>query len=84
MAPTLEPEHIVDELRQLKGARLLGGFRGSPALDVDAVARAASRLGRLMLTRPEILEIEVNPLVARAEGEGVMALDALVITAGED
>jgi acyl-CoA synthetase (NDP forming) len=84
MPPALEPEHIVEELHELKGARLLEGFRGAPELDVEAVAMAASRLGRLMLSRPEILEIEVNPLSVGPKGAGATALDALVITVSED
>ena len=83
MAPALEPEHIARELLELRGAALLKGFRGGPELDVDAVARVASALGRLMLTRPEILEIEVNPLRVYPKGEGVAALDALVVTTSE-
>jgi acyl-CoA synthetase (NDP forming) len=84
MPPALAPEHIVEELHSLKGARLLEGFRGGPELDVWAVARAASALGRLLLTRPEILEIEVNPLSVGPKGAGAIALDALVIIGGED
>lgn len=82
MAPTLAPDDIARELLALKGAAILRGFRGGPALDVAAAAQAAAGLGRLMLTRREILEIEVNPLVVHPEGEGVTALDALVIVAG--
>ena len=37
-------------------------------------------IGRLMCTVPEITEIDVNPLMVHAEGEGVTALDALIVT----
>jgi acyl-CoA synthetase (NDP forming) len=80
MPPALPPEAIARELHALKAAPLLRGFRGGPPLDVDAAAQAAAALGRLLLTQPEILELEVNPLVVRPGGEGVTALDALVIT----
>jgi acyl-CoA synthetase (NDP forming) len=83
MSPELSPDDIARELHALKGAKILTGFRGAPELDVDAVARAASSLGRLMLTRPEILEIDVNPLAVHPKGEGATALDALVIVASE-
>jgi acyl-CoA synthetase (NDP forming) len=72
---------IVAELRRLKTAKLLDGFRGSPPVDVDAVADVAVALGRLMQAHPEIDEIDVNPLVAFARGHGAIALDALIVTA---
>jgi acyl-CoA synthetase (NDP forming) len=71
---------IVDELHKLKAAKLLGAFRGQPAVDVEAVARVAAALGRLMRTVPEIMEIDVNPLIALPKGQGVIALDALIVT----
>jgi acyl-CoA synthetase (NDP forming) len=71
---------IVGELHKLKAAKLLGPFRGRPAVDVAAAAKVAAALGRLMRTVPEIMEIDVNPLIALAKGEGVVALDALIVT----
>ena len=56
------------------------GFRGSPAVDLDGVARAASLIGTLLLSLPEITEIDVNPLIAHPRGQGVTALDALIVT----
>ncbi|HVV92751.1 MAG TPA: acetate--CoA ligase family protein [Hyphomicrobiales bacterium] len=71
---------IEAELRKLKAAKLLAGFRGAPPVDVKAVAETAAKLGRLMLTRPEITEIDINPLIAYPEGQGATALDALIVT----
>jgi acyl-CoA synthetase (NDP forming) len=80
LPPGLAESAIVDELNKLQGAKLLGGFRGAPPVDVDAVARTAALIGRLMQTNTEIMEIDINPLVAHAKGEGVTALDALIVT----
>ena len=66
------------EILSLKSARLLGPFRGQPARDVDAVAEVAVRLGALMRANPQILEVDINPLVVHAEG--AVALDALFVT----
>jgi acyl-CoA synthetase (NDP forming) len=63
-----------------KGAKLLNGFRGSAPVDLEAVAEVVTQVGRLMLSRPDITEVDVNPLVAYAAGQGVVALDALVVT----
>lgn len=71
---------IIDELHKLKAAKLLNGFRGMPAVDVVAVAQAAAAVGRLMRAHPEIVEIDVNPLVVHAKGQGATALDALIVT----
>lgn len=65
---------------EIKGAALLQGYRGSPALDVDALAEALSRVSLLIADHAErIAEIDVNPLFVRPRGEGVLAADALVV-----
>jgi acetate---CoA ligase (ADP-forming) len=79
LPPDLEPTAIVGELRRLKAAALLTGFRGAAALDLDAVADFASRLGRFAAAHPEIAEIDVNPLLVYPEQEGVIAADALIV-----
>ena len=71
---------IVEELQKLRSAKLLKGFRGAPAVDLDAVARAVTAIGRLMLSEPSIVEVDVNPLLALPIGQGVLALDALIVT----
>ena len=78
----LAEEDIIEELGKLRSAKLLKGFRGSPPVDVAAVAKTASLIGRLMMTRPEIVEIDINPLVVHPKGQGATALDALIVTNG--
>jgi acetate---CoA ligase (ADP-forming) len=73
---------IVAALQKLKTAKLLSGFRGAPAVDVEAVAKTAAAIGRLMLTTPSIVEVDVNPLMVHEKGKGAMALDALIVTEG--
>jgi acyl-CoA synthetase (NDP forming) len=70
---------ILEALSQLRTAKLLSGFRGAPPADVDAVARAVMALGRLMRTQPDIVEIDINPLMVHAKGQGATALDALIV-----
>ncbi len=72
-------EAIVEELGRLKCAPLLRGYRGSPPLDVAAVADAILRIGQLLCANPTIREIDLNPVVAYPAGQGIMALDALMI-----
>ena len=80
LPPDLDAKAIVAEIEQLRSARLLNGFRGSPTLDVEALARAVAVVGRLMRTVPEIVEIDINPLFVHPNGECVTAVDALVVT----
>jgi len=78
MPADLSEEAIIDELLKLKTAKLLKGFRGSPASDLNAIAKVAIAVGNLMRSKPEIMEIDVNPLMVY--GEGASALDALIVT----
>lgn len=78
--PDLSTDAIIEELRKLKSAKLLGAFRGSPPRDIEAIAKVVAAVGRLMVAHPDIVEVDINPLLAMAEGEGVVALDALIVT----
>jgi len=79
LSPDLTKEQIIAELKQLRGAQLLTGFRGSEPTDLDAVADLVSKLGQLMLGEPSIREVDLNPVVVYPDGEGVVALDALML-----
>lgn len=70
---------ILRELRQLKAATLLDGFRNMPPVDTSAVADIVQKLGKFMHEHPEVVEVDLNPVMAHAEG--ATALDALVVTA---
>jgi acyl-CoA synthetase (NDP forming) len=81
MPADLTVDGIVRELQLLKSAALLRGFRGSPALDVAAVADIISRIAALLRGEPGIREIDLNPVIVYAKGEGAIALDALLVVA---
>ena len=67
-------------IAELKGARLLEGTRGRPRCDVDALAGAVAALSRFAAAHADVVEsVDVNPFVVLPEGEGGLALDALVI-----
>ena len=65
---------MIAEVRSLIA---LAGYRGRPAGDLDALAHAMVALSRLV-DDASIVEAEINPLIVRPAGEGVMAVDALV------
>lgn len=73
------PSSVATLLRlpeQLAAQELLGGHRGAPVVDREAVARVCELLGDLLLSNPHIVEVEINPL--RAHAGGLLALDAVV------
>jgi acetate---CoA ligase (ADP-forming) len=78
--PGQNRESIMTALRNLKCGALLEGFRGSPAPDLPAVAELIDRVGRILCEDPSIREIDLNPVIAYSAGQGVMALDALMVT----
>ena len=75
----LSVAEIEAELRQLRGAKMLAGMRGAPPADVTALAQAVALLGAVMQAEPKIAEIDINPVIALPQGQGVLALDALIV-----
>ncbi len=64
----------------IKGARMLEGARGRPRCDADALAGAVAALSRFAAAHADMVEsVDVNPFVVLPEGEGGLALDALII-----
>jgi succinyl-CoA synthetase beta subunit len=71
-----EAHAMIGEVASLKG---LAGFRGRPTGDLDALAKALVALSLLARRLgPSVAEAEINPLIVRRKGEGVVAVDALV------
>ena len=64
-------------LDDLRGAPLLNGVRGRSPVDRATLAAMLVALGRLGLERPDILEVDLNPVIASASG--AVAVDALVV-----
>jgi acyl-CoA synthetase (NDP forming) len=61
-------------IASLRGARLLAGFRGSPAVDREALLDVIQRLSALVEAFPELVELEINPL--KVLPRGAVAVDA--------
>lgn len=71
----VEAEEVLEALRRLRLWPLLDGYRGRPRPDLAALAEVAMRLQALMLSRPDLTEIEINPLMLLPSG--AVAADAL-------
>jgi acetyltransferase len=74
--PPLDLKLARDLIARTRVSRLLDPYRDVPAVDRDAVALVLVKLTRLAADLPEVLEVDVNPLLADADG--VIALDARV------
>src|SRR5438128_2095087 len=69
LAP-LSLKEAIHMTAHIQAAALLRGWRGNPALDVESIAQNLVRLSDLMINHPEIMEVDINPLVVQAKGKG--------------
>ena len=70
-------EEIISSIRGLRSWTLLKGFRGQSPSDVDALVGAALRMSKAYADKYLGWEIEINPIMVMAEGQGAKALDVL-------
>ncbi|MEP9375328.1 acetate--CoA ligase family protein [Aquabacter sp. CN5-332] len=78
LAPFKEQD-VLEALGRLRIAPLYSGFRGTPPLDLAALARAAVALGDFALAHEgTLLSVDINPVMALEAGKGVVAVDAVV------
>jgi acetyltransferase len=68
-------------VQRTRVARLLAGWRDVPPADIDAVCGVLTTLSQLLADEPRIVEIDINPLLADADG--VIALDARIRVSAE-
>ncbi|MFC3444136.1 acetate--CoA ligase family protein [Sphingobium rhizovicinum] len=78
LPPDLTRDAIIAEIRTLRMGPLLDGFRGAPVMDIGAVADIVQRLGRMVAATPAIREVDLNPVIVYPQGQGALALDALI------
>ncbi|MEX1330731.1 MAG: acetate--CoA ligase family protein [Desulfobacterales bacterium] len=74
-------ERVLHALGQLKCAPLFNGFRGAPPADLNGAADVILAVASMVENDPSsIVELDINPLMLLAEGQGVVAADALIKT----
>jgi acetyltransferase len=66
-------------IREIRGFKLLSGFRGRPMADLEALERAVVSLSDLAVNHPEISEMDINPLLVHGEGKGATVVDCRMI-----
>lgn len=79
LLPPWTAASIEAAVRQLKVNKLLSGFRGKPQGDTPALVEAIASVGRYAAAHVEtLLELDVNPIIVRPLGGGVVAVDTLI------
>jgi acyl-CoA synthetase (NDP forming) len=82
LAP-VSPEEALAAISSTRVARLLDGWRGSPAGDRAALGETISAVSRFVSDFSQTIgEIEINPLAVFPEGQGCMALDCVIVPSG--
>jgi acetyl-CoA synthetase len=84
LLPPFTADAIRDAIGRLTVAKLLAGFRGRPAGDIDALietALACTRYAEAHIDR--LVELDLNPVIVRPAGRGAVAVDALIRLAKE-
>ncbi|MHB8864613.1 MAG: acetate--CoA ligase family protein, partial [Pirellulaceae bacterium] len=66
-------------IRQIRAFKVLDGFRGSPPSDIAAIVDTLLRLSEMVCNHPEISELDINPLIVHAEGQGCSVADSRVM-----
>ncbi|MGB9736007.1 MAG: acetate--CoA ligase alpha subunit [bacterium] len=71
-------EEAYDMIREIRSYPLLQGVRGAKKRDIDAIVDAILRVSQLVINHTDIVELDINPLLVQAEGEGAIAVDARI------
>ncbi|MBC8253474.1 MAG: acetate--CoA ligase family protein, partial [Ardenticatenia bacterium] len=71
-------------MREIRSFNLLRGVRGEPPSDIEASTDALLKLSQLVTDFPEIVEMDINPLMVFEEGKGVMGIDMRLVLASQE
>ncbi|MCV6590186.1 MAG: acetate--CoA ligase family protein [Marinobacterium sp.] len=78
LLPT-RPETVRQAVQSLRGYKLLQGYRGRPVADMDAIVDAVMAVADFAMEHwDSVLELDINPLMVGPQGQGAVAVDAMV------
>jgi acetyltransferase len=66
-------------IESIKGYKILQGFRGRPKVDIQALEKILVCLSDMVMNHPEIMEMDINPLLVHEEGKGATVADCRII-----
>jgi acyl-CoA synthetase (NDP forming) len=67
-------------INEIQGSAILKGYRGKPPCDLQAIARCIARVSRLLSDHPEIVNLDINPLIVYEKGKGCVFVDTKIET----
>jgi acetyltransferase len=65
---------------EAQGSAILKGYRGKPPCDLQAVTKCITSISRLLTDHPEIVNLDINPLIVYEKGKGCVIVDAKIET----
>ena len=77
-AAPITRQDAIDMIHEIRSLPLLTGTRGSKTADIDAIAKCLVQLSQLALDSPQILELDINPLIVDEPGKGAIAVDCRI------
>ena len=75
----LDPRDAAEMIREIQGFPILEAYRGTPPVDLDALEHILLALSAFAEAHPEVQELDLNPVLARADG--ATAVDARIVLA---
>jgi len=77
------PLEASEMLAEIRSHALLDGVRGQPPYDKDIIVDTLLRIGQLVQDFPEIVELDINPLMVYPQGQGGLAIDMRLVLSGD-
>lgn len=75
----LEPIDAEEMIKEVKGYKILEGYRGMPPRDVDAIKNILLRLSKFVEEFSEVQDVDLNPIMVYEKGKGAYVVDARII-----
>jgi acetyltransferase len=79
----LSKEDAHDMVREIKTFPVLRGVRGEEEVDIEAIEESLLKLSQIAIDFPNIIEADLNPLIVRKRGKGVIVVDARFLIGGK-
>ncbi len=78
LAP-LTPQDALEMVQEIKGYKILQGYRGSPPCDTEAIVDLLLKVSKFAVENPTVQELDLNPVFVYPKGKGVMVADVLMV-----
>jgi acetyltransferase len=76
-------EEAMEMMREMRSFNLLLGVRGEARSDLRAIADTLLKVSQLVIDFPDIVEMDINPLIVFEEGKGAMGIDMRCVLASQ-